>query len=110
MLDFLMDLIVDWIVFPLFEMLSSKHTSGKWRLWYLFPVATALGAVLWWVGAHFTLVPVWVLGMLITVFAGIASVITFIPRQIKSWRDLRSYRERRESEFEAAEEMSEKEL
>ena len=44
------DLIMDLIVGPLLDMLSSKHFSGEWRLSYLFPVATALGVGLWWVG------------------------------------------------------------
>jgi len=102
----MLDLILDWIVFPLFEMLSGKHISGKWRLSYLFPIVTALGAGLWWVGDYFGLVPVGILGALITVLAGIASVITFIPREVASWKDICSLSEKRKREVEADEKES----
>lgn len=103
------DLIMDWIVGPLLDMLSAKHISGEWRLSYLFPVATALGVGLWWLGNRFDLILVLILGVLLTVVAGLASILTFIPREVEAWRDIRSLRERNKREVENAEQKPEKE-
>lgn len=103
------DLIMDWIVGPLIDMLCAKSVSGEWRLSYLFPIATALGVGLWWVGDRFDLILVLILGALLTVVAGLASILTFIPREVEAWRDIRSLRERNKREAEAAEKESEKE-
>lgn len=102
------DLIMDWIVGPLLDMLSSKHFSGEWRLSYLFPVATALGVGLWWVGNRFDLILVLILGVLLTVVAGLASILTWFPREKTYWQDMESYRAKRKRETETAEKEPEK--
>jgi hypothetical protein len=79
------DIIMEWIVFPLLDLVLSKHTSGEWRLSYLFPIATALGLGVWWLGDRFDLVLVVILGVLLTVVAGFASIVTWIPREKASW-------------------------
>ena len=90
----MIELIVDWIFGALLDMLSAKHISGEWRLSYLFPIVTGLGAGLWWIADRFDLVVLMALAILITVICGLGSVLTFIPREVESWRDIRTLRER----------------
>ena len=103
------DIIMDLIVGPLLDMLSSKHFSGEWRLSYLFPVATALGVGLWWVGNRFDLILVLILGVLLTLAAGLASILTWIPREKTYWQDMGAYREKRKREAETAKQETQKE-
>ena len=102
------DIIMEWIVFPLLDLVLSKHTSGEWRLSYLFPIATALGLGVWWLGDRFDLVLVVILGVLLTVVAGFASIVTWIPREKMSWQDMESYRAKRKRKAETAEQETEK--
>ena len=88
----MIELILEWILFPLFDMLSAWHISGKWRLTYLFPVATALGVGLWWIGDRFDSVLLIVFGAMTAVLFGIISLVTFIPREAEFWRDLKAYK------------------
>lgn len=102
------DIIMEWIVFPLLGLLSSKYFSGEWRLSLLFPIATALGLGVWWLGERFDLVLVVILGVLLTVVAGFASILTWLPSEKMSWQDMASYRAKRKREAEAAEQETEK--
>ena len=59
------EFIMDWVVGPLLDMVSGRHISGKWRISCLFPVATALGAGLWWLGNHFEIILLLVLFLIV---------------------------------------------
>ena len=97
------DIIMDWIVGPLLDLLLSKRLSGQWRFSFLFPAATALGVGIWWLGERFDLILVVILGALLSVVAGVASIVTWIPREIASWQDMQSYRAKRKREAETDE-------
>ena len=103
------ELIMDWIVEPLLDMLCSKRLSGKWRFYYLFPVATALGIGMWWAGDHFGIIPLAVFGVLTALLCGLISVLTFIPREVQFWQDLKDHRAKQERELEARKSKKEKE-
>ena len=91
------EIILEWVIFPLLDLLSGWHISGKWRISYLFPVATALGLGMWWAGNHFGIAWLLVFGVMITVLCGLASVLTFIPREVASWRDCTTWKSRHKS-------------
>lgn len=91
MLDIIIEIVVEWIVGPLLDLLSSKRTSGKWHLYYLFPIAAVIGAGMWWAGARFDIILLFVFGVLITVTCGLISVLTFIPIKVQEWQDTKSY-------------------
>ena len=97
------EFIMDWVVGPLLDMVSGRHISGKWRISCLFPVATALGAGLWWLGNHFEIILLLVFGVLITVIFGIFSVVTFIPREVESWKDIKALKQRNRAQTKDAE-------
>jgi hypothetical protein len=92
------ELIVDWVIDPLLNMVSGWHISGKWRISYLCPVATAAGAGIWWLGDRFDIILLLVFGALITVLFGIFSVVTFIPREVESWKDIKALERRNKAE------------
>ena len=97
------EFIMDWVVGPLLDMVSGRHISGKWRISCLFPVATALGAGLWWLGDYFEIKLLLVFGVLITVIFGIFSVVTFIPREVESWKDIKALKQRNRAQTKDAE-------
>jgi len=103
-----LEFIMDWVVGPLLDMVSGRHISGKWRISYLFPVATAVGAGLWWLGDRFDIILLLVFGMLIAVLFGILSVVTFIPREVGSWNDIKALERRNKAETKDAENKNEK--
>ena len=103
---FILELIFDWILDPLMDMLQGRRISGKWRLSYLFPVITALGGILWWLGSHFEIVLLLVFGVLITVLFGLFSIVTWIPREVQSWKDIKSHVSKDASKVEKADEKS----
>lgn len=103
---FILELIFDWILDPLMDMLFRRRTSGKWHMVYLFPILTALGAILWWLGSHFEIVLLLVFGILITVLFGLFSIVTWIPREVQSWEDIKSHVSKDASKVEKADEKS----
>ena len=92
------DLIVDWILTPLLDMLTRRHLSGKWHMGYMFPVATAVGVILWWLGSHYDIALLMIIGILITVICGFISILTFIPMEIGFWQDMKSYQSMKKKE------------
>lgn len=101
------EIIIEWVIGPLLDLISGWRISGKWRISYLFPVATALGAGLWWLGDRFDVILLLVFGMLITVLFGIFSVVTFIPREVESWKDIKALEQRNKRETKDAENKNE---
>ena len=97
------EIILEWVIFPLLDLLSGWHISGKWRISYLFPVTTALGLGMWWLGDHFEIILLLVFGVLITVIFGIFSVVTFIPREVESWKDIKALKQRNRAQTKDAE-------
>ncbi len=100
------ELIMDWILTPLLDMLSRRQLSGKWHMVYLFPVATAVGGILWWLGSHYDIAYLLIIGMLITGFCGFGSIISFIPMEVGFWQDMKSYQNRKKKEADDRDEDS----
>ena len=92
------DLIMDWILTPLLDMLSRRHLSGKWHMSYLFPISTAVGGIMWWLGGHYGITLLLIFGVLITVFCGLFSIITYIHREAGFWQDMKSYHSMKKKE------------
>ena len=86
---FLLELIFDWILEPLMDMLFRRRKSGKWHMVYLFPILTALGAILWWLGSHFEITVLLVFGVITTVLFGLFTLITLIPREVEAYREVK---------------------
>ena len=92
------DLIMDWVLTPLLDMLLRRQVSGKWHMGYMFPIATAVGVILWWLGGHYDIAFLMIIGLVIAVFCGFISILTFIPIEVGFWQDLKSYRRIKEKE------------
>ena len=103
----ILEFIFDWIIDPLMDMLMRRGISGKWHLSYLFPIATALGGILWWLGARFDSIVLLVFGVLTAVLFGLFSIVTFIPREVEEWEELKRYTTRKSSKVEKPKDKNE---
>ena len=92
------DLIMDWVLTPLLDMLLRRRVSGKWHMSYMFPIATAVGVILWYLGSHYDIAWLLTMGSLITVICGFISILTFIPMEVGFSRDMKSYQSRKKKE------------
>ena len=100
MKESLFEIIVDWVIDPLLDMLFRRNTSGKWHFSYLLPVAVAVFAGLWFLSDRWEITWLSVLSAICLFFAGAANLFLFIPRRIGEWRDCESHIAKRKRESE----------
>ena len=98
--DSLFEIIVDWVVDPLADMLQRREASGKWYFTYLLPVAVAVFAGLWYLSDRLGITWLSVLSAICLFLAGFVNLFLFIPRRIVEWRDWESYIAKRKRESE----------
>ena len=101
------EIIMDWVIGPILDFLSHRHTSGKWHVSHLLPVVTIACAGIWWLGEHWGSMLLIVIGVVGTVIFGLANLISWLPRKIGDERDLRAYIAERKRKAEEEEKQKE---
>ena len=104
---FILDIIMDRVFGPLLDLLEKRRATGKWSLTCLFPVITALGALLWWLGDRYEIILLMAFGALTAVLFGLFSIVTFIPREMESWEDTKTNTSRKASKVETNKDKTE---
>lgn len=99
-MNWLFDIIMDWVIMPLIDFLVRRQHSGRWHVTHLFPVATATGCGLIWAGAHWSIGALVILGVLVFVIFGALSLLTLSDRWKGAMEDARNYRIEKEVEAE----------
>ena len=105
-MNLLFHIIMEWIILPLIELFARHEHSGRWHITHLFPVATAVGFGIWWLGEHWDSMLVTVLGVLAFVVFGFLSLVTLVSRRKGADQDFRDRRRNRASEAEVAESLA----
>ena len=96
----LFEIIVDWVIDPLADMLFRREVSGKWHFTYLLPVAIGFFAGLWYLSDRWGITWLSILSAIGLFFAGVANLFLFIPRWTGEWRDWESCIAKRKRESE----------
>ena len=96
----LFEILFEWILSPLLDMVSRWHISGKWHLSYLLVPVFAVFAVLLWLGKSIGSVWLMVIGLLGVAIFGLLNLLLFLPRILGEKEDFDYYlgKRRREAE------------
>ena len=87
----MLDLIIAWIIDPIFGFFEHRHTSGRWNIYHLLPVATIVCVGICWLAERWSSIILLVFGALGLAIFGLLSLVLWIPMQVEAHKDLKSY-------------------